>query len=137
MTRTLTVPLENTPGSLSTVCRLLGKEKINIEAFEVGGIGEMGFARLVTSNPEKAEKVLRSQGFPVTSTETLEATLPNRPGELARICDALTDAGVNIESAYGTNPTAGDGRIVFRVDNVEEAKKAFQKATPKVVLARA
>lgn len=134
MTRTITVPVENKPGTLANICKALAKENINIEAFCSEGFGETGFVRLLTSDPEKCAAVLKRQGLPVTTTETFEITVPNKPGELARVCAELGRNNVNIESAFGTAAEGeSDGRIVFHVNNPEAARRVFTNVGARVV----
>lgn len=138
MTRTVTIPLENKPGTLASICNTLAKEKINIEAFCSEGIGEVGFVRLLTDDPEKCAAVLKRQGLPVTTTETFEITVTNKPGELARVCEELGRSNVNIESAFGTAPEGeSEGRIVFRVNNPEAARRVFTNVGARLVPATA
>ena len=129
MTRTVTIAVENKPGALANVCNLLAKEQVNIDAFHSEGTGELGFVRIVTNNPDRCTQVLKKNGFTCTTTETFEVTVPNRPGELARICARLAEKNVNIDSAFGTTPPTGDGRIVFRVNN-PEAARSILSTTP-------
>lgn len=52
--------------------------------------------------------------------------LDNRPGTLARVCDALQEAKVNIEYCYSaTNPSARNGLVVLRVSDVKRALKTL------------
>lgn len=129
MTRCVTVAVENKPGALANICNLLAKENVNIEAFNSEGNGELGFIRLVTNNPDKCTQTLKKGGFAVTTTETFEVSLANRPGELARLCKQLAERNVNIESAFGTAPSTGEGRIVFRVNNPEAARTILGATT--------
>lgn len=126
VTHIVTVPLENKPGSLASVTRLLGKEGVNIDAFTAETVGELGFLRIVTANPEKASKVLTKNGYPVSTSEILEISVPNKPGELSRVCETLAKANVNIESAFGAVPgNAAEGRVLIRVNNAEAARRAL------------
>jgi len=50
----------------------------------------------------------------------------NKPGSLARICDKLADAKINIEYAYcATPPDARKGLLILRVDNARKAMKVL------------
>lgn len=133
----VTVTLENRPGTLAQVAKLLGKENINIDAVECNALGELGFVRLVTTNPDKAERVLKNKGYSVLITDVVEATVANKPGELGRICEALSEAGVNIENCLGTTTgTGGDATLFFRVDKPDVARRVLQTATRATAMAR-
>lgn len=128
----MTVQLENRPGTLAEAARILAKENVNIEAVENETCGDFGFARFFTDNPDKAEKALRKKGYFVTTTELVEAILPNRPGELARVCEALAKAGVNIDGCIGGATGTGNGRVTFRVNDPVTARRVIQEAVGKV-----
>ncbi len=128
--RCCTVPLANKPGQLAEVTRALADEKINIEAFESEGLGEVGYVRLYTSDADKTENILRKKGFACIGTQLVEATLPNRPGELTKVCRALAEADINIESCFGTAGTGpGEGRILLRVSDAARARKVIDETT--------
>lgn len=50
----------------------------------------------------------------------------NRPGELANVCRALSDAGVNIE-ALATAEAGEYGAVRLLVDDVERARRVFHE----------
>ena len=57
-------------------------------------------------------------------TKQLALFLENRPGMLARVCDALTAAKINIEYAYcATPPDAKKGLMILRVSDPKKAMK--------------
>jgi hypothetical protein len=50
----------------------------------------------------------------------------NKPGSMARICDKLADAKINIEYCYcATPPDARKGLLILRVNNAKKAMKAL------------
>lgn len=55
----------------------------------------------------------------------LSINAPNRPGQLARICESLAQNKVNIT---GLHTTGADQRIRFMVNNPARAQKVLQKA---------
>lgn len=129
-TRCVTVPLENKPGTLARVARLVADAKINIEAIDSEVLGEWGYVRVYTTDPDKTTQALKKGGFTPTTTELLEIVLPNKPGELARVTEALAKANVNIESCFGSagnSPT--EGRIYLKVNDVARARTVLESAT--------
>jgi hypothetical protein len=56
----------------------------------------------------------------------LRVSLPNRPGELARVARQLANAGVNVRSVAGVSG-AGEGVLEFLVDNLDAAAGALRQ----------
>ncbi|MBV8967562.1 MAG: hypothetical protein JO331_00680, partial [Verrucomicrobia bacterium] len=105
--RQITVALENQPGQLASICDLLGKHAINIEAICVIDSIEQGVVRLLTSDPENCKAVLQQHGFYVIEGEVLVLDLFDRIGKLASIGTALAEARINIDYVYGSVEHAG------------------------------
>src|SRR5690242_668960 len=98
--RQLSVAIENTPGRLAAVSRMLSDRGINIEGLCVIDNVEQGMVRLLTSDPVNARAVLEFSGLPVVEAEVLVIELTDELGKLAQIAEALGNGGVNIEYAY-------------------------------------
>lgn len=126
--RALHVTLENRPGALAEVTRALAKAKINLEGAEAEILGKSGFFRFYTETPVQAQEVLRLEGFIVTQMDVLEVFLPNKPGELARMCETLAAAKINIETAFGTSHPNDGSTFYLRVDKPQEAHRVLQAA---------
>lgn len=57
----------------------------------------------------------------------LKITLDDQPGELARLGEALGNAGINIEGVVGVT-TGGQGEIHVLVEDVDAARSALDGA---------
>lgn len=128
--KALHVTLENKPGTLALVTKALADNNINIEAVEAEILGKSAFFRFFTETPAEAERVIRNLKFVTIGMEVLEVIVPNQPGELARICEILSKAGINIESLFGSSGTVTrqQARFYFRVDKAEQAAKILAAA---------
>jgi hypothetical protein len=122
--RQLSVAIENTPGRLAAVSRLLSDDGINIEGLCVIDNVEQGMVRMLVSDAVKARAVLESAGFPVVEAEVLVVELTDQLGKLARIAEALGGGGVNIEYAYATvDHVGGPTRMVLKTTKPRKAKE--------------
>src|SRR5215207_7636148 len=97
--RQLSVALENQPGRLARISRLLAEHGINIEGICVIDNVEQGMVRMVTSDAVAARAVLEHADFHVVEAEVLALELTDRLGKLADFSEALAEAGINIEYA--------------------------------------
>jgi hypothetical protein len=116
--------LDNRPGTLSRVCGVLAKEKINIYAISTSDTVDHIVVRMVLSDPQRAMRVFEEHGSLVVSTEVLMLDGANKPGTLAEIASKLAKAKINIDYAYcATSPTAHKGLLVLRTSNPKRALK--------------
>lgn len=116
--------LDNKPGTFARVCEALSEAKINIYAISTSDTVDHSVVRMVVSDPRKALLLFEERGTLVVESEVLMIEGDNKPGSLARICDKLAAAKVNIEYAYcATPPDARRGLLVLRVSNAKKALK--------------
>lgn len=118
MVEQVSVFLQNEPGRLAKMARALGDAGINMHALMVADTSEFGVVRIICDNPEKAESVLDSQGFSASVTQVVAVVMPDRPGGLAEVLEALGNAAMNVEYAYCFVETKFNAAVdVFKVDN--------------------
>ncbi len=123
----LSLFLENKPGTLAAVCKAFANAKINIYAISVSDAVDHAVVRVVVSNPQKALHLLGEHGVLVVERDVLTLEGRNKPGELARIAQTLSDHRVNIEYAYTANtPSSGRGAMILRVDNPKKAQRILR-----------
>lgn len=120
--RQITVAIENQPGRLATVSRALAANGINIKDLSILDNIEQGVIRMVTSDPAACKAVLAAQGFHPIEAEVIVVDLPDTPGKLAVLAEALAHGGVNIDYAYGSEePAEQKMRVVMKVSPVPRA----------------
>ena len=69
--RQLSVAIENQPGRLAAITRLMGTQSINIKDLSVIDNVEQGMIRLVTSDPVGCKALLIKEGFYVVEADVL------------------------------------------------------------------
>lgn len=120
----LSIFLKNRPGTLADVAEHLTREGVNIIGFSVSDTVDHAVVRIVVDEPMKAVHLLGDAGVLVVENEVIVLDLRNEPGQLARVSTLLSDAGINIEYAYGGLRRDSDsGVLYFRVSDV---RKAFE-----------
>ena len=60
----------------------------------------------------------------MSSMKEFRISLPNQPGQLVRICEALSQRNVNIKTMAGT---AGANLLAMVTDQEDHTREAFQK----------
>lgn len=120
----ISIFLENKAGRLAEVTAILSEAGVNIRALSVADTSDFGVLRLIVDNNEKAEKVLKDNGFSVGKTNVVAVEVEDRPGGLHRILEILNGAGLNVEYMYSlVTRRNGNAVMVFRFDNTDEAIK--------------
>jgi hypothetical protein len=122
--RQLSVAIENEPGRLGQICRLLAKRSIHIDAFSVIDNVEQGMVRLVTSDPTEARATLKEIGLPCVEAEVLSVELTDCVGSLALLGETLAAAGINIEYAYASTTEIGQpARVILKTNGAQKARE--------------
>ena len=117
----LSVFLENRPGQLCEVTELLAKNNVDMQALNIAETTDYGVLRLIVDAPQKAEELLREQGFIVRETPVVQAPVSDRPGGLNAVLRAVAEADIDIEYMYSMLiQKDGVATMVFRVDDPEK-----------------
>lgn len=111
--RQLSVAIENEPGRLGHIARLLAARSIHIDAVSVINNVEQGMVRLMTNDPAKARSVLEEAGLPTVEAEVLAVEVTDSIGNLAAVGEALAAADINIEYAYASTAQIGQAALLI------------------------
>ncbi len=122
MTSQVSVFVENKPGRISKIARVLGEGNVNIRAITITDQGEYGLINILPDDPDKAEEILLSKGFSVSRKEVIAIIMEDKPGGLADVAEHLNKSGINIANAYGF--ILESNRRAVLVLEVEDYKKA-------------
>lgn len=123
----ITVWVENIPGQLGCIAKVLGDAKVNVTAFAAYGTGGESPIRLQVSSPAKAKKVLQGLGVRITEEEVLRLTLADKPGVLGEVGDRLGKANINVEYAFGSVAKGGKkADVVLGVTDLAGATKVLR-----------
>ena len=130
----LSVFLENKPGRLSHPCKALADAGINILTLSVADTHQFGIMRLIMREWETAKQVLEAAGCVVNVAEVVAVEVPDRPGGLAGLLDALEAAGMNVEYIYAfTFRRTDKAIIVFRFEDPDAAVELLKETGVNVI----
>jgi hypothetical protein len=123
-TKQFTIAVENQPGTVAGISRILGNAKVNILSLLAAATaqGATGTVQLVVEDAKRARKALDEAGLTYQETDAEQYELPNKPGALAQYLDRLAAKGVNLNSVHATASKGGRKAVV--VYTVETATKA-------------
>ena len=118
----ISIFIENKSGRLAEITRILGEAGINIRALSLADTSDFGILRLIVNDGAKATTVLKENGFTVSKTEVVAVEVPDRPGGLSAILQALDREAINVEYMYAfVERCGGNAVIIFRFDETDKA----------------
>ncbi len=122
----ISVFVENKPGRLEHVTRVLADADINIRALSLADTSDFGILRLILNDSDTAEKALQKEGFTVRRTHVVAVEVPDRPGGMHSISKALAGKNINVEYAYAFVERSGENAIIiFRFDDIDAGIQAL------------
>ncbi len=118
----ISIFLENKPGGLENVTRILRDANINIRTLAVADTSDFGIVRLIVDHVADANRVLKENGYTVSRTNVVAVEVPDQPGGLHSILEVLANAAINIEYMYAFVEKSGQNAVMlFRFDNPDAA----------------
>lgn len=122
----ISVFLENRPGRLANLLKILKDYKINILAMGIAEAGNYGIVRLILDEPDKAVEVLRNMNMAVNRAEVIIVDMEL----LSEVAKILGDAGINIEYAY----TMDQKKAVLKVSDEIKALEVLRNSEMKFIV---
>ncbi len=118
----LSVYLQNEPGHLSKVCKLLADANIDILTLSLADTQQFGMLRLIVKDWEPAMRLLQNAGCIVKTVEVVATEIADQPGGLAYILGIFEEAHLNVEYMYAfTSHVREKAILVFRFSDPDAA----------------
>lgn len=112
----ISVFVENKPGQLSEFTKLLEKNNIDLRALSIADTEDFGILRVIVDDSYKTVCMLKEAGYVCSVTPVLAVEIPDRPGSLVGVLDALAAGGVNLEYTYAfLSRKKASAYMIFRV----------------------
>lgn len=92
--------VENRAGSLRKVTEILAKENIDIYGFACFDAPEFALFRMVSSDAEKAAKVLTESGYINRVTNVIAVDLKDEVGGLDEILNVVGESNISLDYIY-------------------------------------
>jgi hypothetical protein len=120
------VQFVNDRTTLDKLTRLLVKEKISFESVLTTSAGEKTAIQFLAPKDQALREKLERTGAVVQEDLVFQLQLPNRPGELHKLAQALAEKSINIVSLY--SKIEGETmRLVLAVDEPANAVALIEK----------
>lgn len=124
----LSVFVENRPGRLAEITRLLGNNGISIKAMSIADTKDFGILRLIVNDSDKALDVLKKNNCAVTLTDVLAVKISNKAGGLAEAVEVLYKANISVEYMYAAfiKEREDTAFVILRTDDKDGAVEALK-----------
>ena len=125
--RQISVFLENKPGQLAHLCRIIADAGIDLKALNIAETSDYGVLRIITDKPETTLSVLKRESLVCSSTVVVAVRVPDQPGGLAGILDIIAKHNISIEYMYSMLGGNGTSSAIM-VFQTNENEKVFRNA---------
>ena len=130
----ISVFMENKPGRLEHITRILKDAGINIRTLSLVDTSDFGILRMIVNDVETATRVLRENGFTVSRTTVVAVEVPDRPGGLHSILAVLAENEINVEYMYAFVERSGQNAVmIFRFEEPDAAIDVLRKVNINVL----
>lgn len=124
----ISVFVENKPGQLAEFTKLLEKNNIDLLALSIADTQDFGILRVIVDDSYKTVCMLKEEGYVCSVTKVLAVEIPDRPGSLVKILNALGEGGVNLEYTYAFLSRKKDSAyMIFRVTDNAKAVEVLNQ----------
>ena len=120
----ISVFLENRAGQLSNITRVLSENGVDLRAINIAETQDYGVLRIIPADAQKASSVLLENGFIMAMTPVIAVAVPDRPGGLNCLLEALSEENIGIEYMYSVfSMNSGEALMVLQVGEVEKVSE--------------
>ena len=122
----ISVFLENKPGALADLTRVLAENEIDMRAFSLAETSDFGIARIIVDDLYKTTTVLNDANFIHAVSSVLAVKIPDVPGGLSHVLSILNEENTNVEYMYAfLGAQAGSAYMIFKVAGHHKAAAAL------------
>ena len=96
----ISVFVENKPGKLMELAKLLEENSIDMRALSVAETEDFGILRIIVDDVYDTIRVLKDASYVCSVTDVVAVELPDQPGSLRKVLSVLSDNQINVEYTY-------------------------------------
>ncbi len=100
MINQVSVFTENTKGAMLKVSKLISDAGIDIYNVVTNDSAEFGIVRMLVTEPEKADELLRQEGYMSKLDSVIGVEIPDEVGSLTKLLEAIDESNINIDYIY-------------------------------------
>ena len=125
----VSVFLEDKPGHLEQVLRVLEEACINIISLTIAEASGYGLVRMIVDKPSEAVSALQARNITCSETAVLAVEIEDIPGALLSALRSFKHRNLNIEYLYTFPEKKRPDRVVviFRFEEAASAQRLLQE----------
>lgn len=125
----LSIFVENKQGRLANILDTLSKNNIDICALSLADTTDFGVLRIIVSQPELAQQVLREEGVISKTSEVLAVEIADTPGALADILRLLDEGDHSVEYMYAfVGQKDNNAIVVIKTNELASAEEHLNQS---------
>lgn len=129
--------LQNRAGALASLTKLLRNNGIELVGISVQDSRDATVARLVLTDPDKAEQIFMEKGIPYTTCHLVVIAMVEAGPGLLQVLDTLMVGETNIDFAYALMPCPkNQALLAMHVEDYDFAVSILNKAGFKLLFQR-
>ncbi len=134
----LSVFIENKPGRLAEITKVLADSDVDIRAISVADTSDFGILRVIVDRPKEAVLALREHGMTVSLTNVLAVGISDEKGAFADVIKILANNGIDVEYIYAfVSRDKGKAYVIIRTDKTARAAEALTQNGVEILTAEA
>ena len=96
----LSIFAENSKGAMLRVSKVISDAGIDIYNVVTNDSAEFGIVRMLVTDPERAEELLKSEGYMCKLDKVIGVEIPDDVGSLTKLLDIIQNSNINIDYLY-------------------------------------
>ncbi|MFA5857472.1 MAG: ACT domain-containing protein [Elusimicrobiota bacterium] len=130
----LSIFVENKPGKIEKITKVLADNGINLRAITLASTGEYGVLKLLVNNPDLAYDRLKQNSIAVSKRKIIIAVIDDQPGGMFNLLSAMSKNNINLEDCYGfVLEDKKQAAIIMEVEKYPEAETVLAAAGIKLL----
>jgi hypothetical protein len=125
----LSVFVENKPGRLAEITRIIADSGCSLQALSIADTDNFGILRLIVDDYEKAYSALKENNVIASVKDVVSVKVSDAPGGFAGMLTTLSDKGIDVSYTYAFISKDGDNaQVVIRVADNDKAVAILTEA---------
>lgn len=124
----LSIFVENNPGKLEKITKILSDENLNVRGICLASAGEFGIVKIIVDDPDKAYMKLKENHFTVSKRNIIAVRIDDKSGSLHNLLTILSANNINIEDCYGVSVAYNNSAaIIIEVEKYPDVESVLKK----------